>query len=214
MKYDIILFDLDGTLTDSKPGILNSATYALKSFGIEMDDMGNLNKFIGPPIRDSFRNNFGLAEDDVEKAVAKYREYFSVTGMFENSVYDGIIDLLEQLKKSGVTLAIATSKVEFYAAKIAEHFNFKHYFTTISGCEMDGTGSSKKEVITAALDRLDLSRQKRVVMIGDREHDILGAKQTGITSIGITWGYGSHTELSAASANYIANSPKELIELL
>ncbi|MCL2702328.1 MAG: HAD family hydrolase [Defluviitaleaceae bacterium] len=214
MAYDLCLFDLDGTITESGEGIVKSVCYALKHFGIDVTDQNGLTKFIGPPLGESFRLYYGFSQEKVQAAMAKYHEYYSVTGMFENSVYDGIIELLEKLRADGVTLAVATAKPTVYSEKIAERFDFKKYFVLISGSGMDGTRSQKSEVISYALDKLDPAGQKRAVMIGDRKYDITGAKQTGVDSIGVLWGYGSRGELEEAGARRIARTTAELYDML
>jgi len=211
---NLCLFDLDGTLTDPKVGITKSVSFALQSFGIEVTDMDELTKFIGPPLRDSFREFYGFSEMEAEEAVSKYREYFGVTGMFENVIYDGVIDMLRRLKDKGITMAIATSKAAVYAEKIAEHFGFRQYFELVAGSEFDGTRSQKSEVISYALSIVDPGRKKDIVMIGDREHDIIGARETGIDSIGVTWGYGTRAELEDAGAMRIVDSLDELCRLI
>jgi len=210
MKYDICLFDLDGTLTDSQAGIINSAKYALSHFGIESNS-ATLRKFIGPPLRNSFKSHYGFSEEKAELAVAKYREYFAETGIWENEVYPGIHELLGELKKRGNILAVATSKAYFFAEKILERFELKDYFDFAAGSELDGTRSKKSDVINFALDFLDPIRNKNCVMIGDREHDINGAKEAAVHSIGVTYGYGSREELESAGAEAIAENIEELL---
>ena len=205
----LCLFDLDGTLTDSKTGILNSAEYALKAVGIKTSAYsGNLDKLIGPPIRDAFRLIHPFTDAEVEEVVRKYREYFATKGLLENEVYPGIMDMLSKLDSQGINMAIATSKATVYAVRIAEHFGFAKYFDVIMGSELDGSRSRKSEVIQAVLDNL-ISAEK-IIMIGDREHDIIGAKETGVASVGVTWGYGTRQELEAAGAINIVDSAEEL----
>lgn len=211
---DLCLFDLDGTLTDPKEGITKSVSHALKSFGIVVPDLNELTIFIGPPLRDSFRKYYNFSETEAETAVAKYREYFSETGIFENSLYEGVIDMLTRLRDNGIKIVIATSKPTVYAEKIAEHFGFKKFMGLVAGSELDGTRSRKSEVIEYALSIIDPERKKMPVMIGDREHDIIGAKEIGIASIGVTWGYGSRSELEEAWATKIVASPNELCRLI
>ncbi len=214
MIRTIYLFDLDGTLTDPQEGITKSIRYALDAFGIQEEDASKLMRFIGPPIRDAFREYYDFTEEEAEQAVAKFREYFSVKGIFENVPYDGVVQALKRLKEEGLTLAIATSKATVYAKQIAEHFEFAQYFDFIAGCEMDGTRSRKSEVIQYALDAVDPKRQRPVVMIGDREHDVIGAKEMGIDGVGVTWGYGSRKELQEAGAKWIVDTAEELVDLL
>jgi phosphoglycolate phosphatase len=216
-KY--ILFDMDGTITDSKPGILRSMQYAMKSFGVEIKD-GELNDYsfmLGPPLRDSVRvikERFGINGSE-EAAVAKYREYYIQKGMFENTLYPGIPELLKDLKDAGKTVILATSKVEKYARQILEHFELLKYFDFTSGAELDGRRSDKTEVILHALGHFKILSDKekaKAVMIGDRHHDINGAAKAGIESIGVLYGYGGAEEF--ARADHTANNADELAGLL
>ena len=211
---DLCLFDLDGTLTDPKVGITKSVAYALNSFGIHIADLDDLTRFIGPPLRDSFQDFYNFTEAQAEEAVSKYREYFSVTGIFENTLYNGILEMLAYLKDENVTMVIATSKPTVYAERIAEHFGFMKYFSLVSGCEFDGTRSRKSEVICYALDIVDPGRNMTAAIIGDREHDIIGGRETSINSIGVTWGYGSRFELEEANATWIVDTTDELCRLI
>ncbi len=211
---DIIFFDLDGTLTDSGDGIKNSAAYALNKFGIPVPGRDELNKFIGPPLAGSFKNLFGMSDEDADLAVAYYREYYAVKGIFENSLYDGVTDMLEALKKAGKTIVLATSKPEIYANQILKYFGIYDCFTHVCGAEMDHRRTDKHEVIEYALETAGVTDRRRVIMVGDRHHDIDGAKKSHLDSIGVTFGYGRKKELSEAGADYIVNGAKELTELL
>jgi len=215
MGYDICLFDLDGTLTDPKEGITKSFQYALSSFGIH-EDLDNLTKFIGPPLRESFREYYGLTGEDEERVVVKYREYFSTAGIYQNKVYEGIPDLLMKLRQKDKILAVATSKLDTYACQILEYFELSEYFSFIAGDLLDGsrTRNGKVEVINWALDNLNKDRKLKTVMIGDRKHDIIGASQTSINSIGVTWGYGSIDELVSSGATTIIDSPDILYDII
>jgi phosphoglycolate phosphatase len=208
------LFDLDGTLTDPKIGITKSVQYSLKAFGINIDNPDELIHFIGPPLRDSYKIYHSFSDDEAEKAVEKYREYFSETGIFENSIYDGIERLLQMQYAMKKTLAVATSKPTVYAEKILRHFHIDQYFSFVSGSELDGTRSQKELVIRHALDNLKAVSVQEAVMIGDREHDILGAKKLGMDSIGVLYGYGTYEELSSVAADYIVHSVDKLSALL
>ncbi|AGC68883.1 5'-nucleotidase [Thermoclostridium stercorarium subsp. stercorarium DSM 8532] len=213
-KYTNILFDLDGTLTDPKVGITKSVAYALKSFGIEVKDLDSLCKFIGPPLRVSFRDYYGFSEEECNRAVEKYREYFSETGMFENRVYPGIEELLKSLKKNGRKLFVATSKPTVFAVKILEHFDLLRYFDDVSGSELDGSRDRKGDVIRFALQKNGLTGLTNVVMVGDREHDVVGAKENNIDVIGVLYGYGDRAELEKAGADYIVENVENLHSLL
>jgi len=214
-KY--ILFDLDGTLTDPKVGICTCAQYALKEFGIEEPDLDKLEPFIGPPLKDSFMKYYHLTEEQAEQAIVKYRERFSVTGKFENKVYEGIPELLKDLKDYGYQLAVASSKPECFVKDILVHFNIARYFDVVVGSELDGSRVDKAEVIQEALNRLFHYRafqKNQIVMIGDRKFDVEGAKNMGVTSVAVGYGYGSAKELKAAKADYLANTVAELRALL
>ncbi|MBD5465935.1 MAG: HAD family hydrolase [Lachnospiraceae bacterium] len=213
-SYDIILFDLDGTLTDPGVGITNSVAYALEKYHIQVEDRKQLYRFIGPPLHESFENDYGFSEEEAKTAVEYYREYFKEKGMFENVVYEGISELLRNLKDRGKTLVVATSKPEIFAKQILEHFGLKEYFTYIAGANMDGTRTKKDEVIRYALQSCGISQVAGVVMVGDREHDIMGANKVGLDSIGVLFGYGSRKELTDAGATYIAESVDMLSEIL
>ncbi len=211
---DIVFFDLDGTITDSGDGIKNSAAYALNKFGIPVPSRDELNKFIGPPLVGSFRNMFGMSDEDADLAVVYYREYYAVKGIFENALYDGVTDMLEATKKAGKTIVLATSKPEIYANQILKYFGIYDYFTHVCGAEMDHKRTDKHEVIEYALETAGVTDRSRVIMVGDRHHDIDGARKSGLDSIGVTFGYGSEAELKEAGADYIVNDAKELTELL
>ena len=215
-KYEIFLFDLDGTITDSALGITNSVMYALKKFGIEETDRTKLYKFIGPPLTESFEKFYGFTKEQSLDGVKYYREYYAVKGIFENSVYEGLAETLESLKNEGYILAVATSKPEEYAKRIADKFGFTKYFAGIYGATMDGSLIRKADVIRYALDNLGVERENydQVVMVGDRNNDIYGAKENGIQVIGVLYGYGDLAELQSAGADYIAKMPEEIAQII
>jgi phosphoglycolate phosphatase len=200
---------LDGTLTNSKEGIGNSLRYALDFLGVETK-VENISPFIGPPMRYSFRNHFGMSEEMTEIAVKKYREYFAEKGIFENELYPGIIEMLKRVKAGGARTAMATSKVTEYAERIAVHFEIREYFDFICGSEWSGGRSAKKEIISDTL-KLFCATPERAVMFGDRKYDIIGAREAGIDGIGVSWGFGSIEELKEAGATVIINSPDEIL---
>jgi phosphoglycolate phosphatase len=214
MNYEYILFDLDGTITDSGIGITNSVIYALKKFGIEVKDRSELRRFIGPPLLYSFENFYNLSKDESKNAVEYYREYYREKGIFENLVYDGFEDLLKKLIANNKTLVVATSKPHVFAKQILEHFNLAKYFTFIAGDEFDGTRGKKADVIKYALESCNIDDLSKVIMVGDREHDILGAKSVGIDSMGVLFGYGDRDELENAGADFIANTTDEIGEIV
>ncbi len=214
MKYNTILFDLDGTLTDPGLGITNSVMHALKKRGIDIPDRSELYKFIGPPLIDSFMNFYGMDREEAVEAVKDYREYYSVTGIFENLVYDGIEELLHELKEAGYKIALATSKPEHFAKQILDHYNLSTYFDFVGGALMDESRTKKHEVIEYVLENMKISDTDKVLMIGDREHDVLGAKTMGIDCLGVLFGYGDLEELTNAGAKYIAKDVTDLKLLL
>jgi phosphoglycolate phosphatase len=207
---DPILFDLDGTLTESGPGIISSVRYALASMGQPALDDERLRRFIGPPLLDSFRDICGFDPAEVVVAIAAYREYYATDGQYENAVYNGIPELLVALRDAGRTLAVATSKAEVFASSILDHFALSEHFATVVGSELDGRRTAKSEIITEALARLGRPTGGSV-MIGDRSHDVRGAVAVGVGSIGVLWGYGDDAELTAAGADALAATPIELL---
>lgn len=213
-EYKYILFDLDGTLTDPAVGITTSVAYALEKFGIKVDDISTLNHFIGPPLLDSFMEDYGFTEDQAKNAIEYYRERFRVKGLYENIVYDGILGMLKELKKSGKELILATSKPEPFAKEIMQHFGLDKYFLFIAGSNFDGTRTAKSEVIEYALENAGVIDKTSCIMIGDRKHDIAGAKKTSLDSIGVLYGYGSREELESAGATYIAETVDDITKLI
>ena len=218
-KY--ILFDLDGTISDSKPGILRSMQYAARHFGIEIKDeeLDSYSFFLGPPLQDSFKNYFKFDEKKTKEAVLKYREYYKPIGMFDNKLYPGIENLLKELKDSGKIVILATSKAEKLATEILEYFDILKYFDFIGGAELDGNRSKKDEVIEYCLAHFGIVSDKekaKTIMVGDRSHDIIGAKKTGIESVGVLYGYGNLEELTQGEykADYIVKDVGELAALL
>ena len=211
----ILLFDLDGTLTDPKEGITKCVQYALKHFGIE-EELSNLLCFIGPPLIDSFMQFYGFDEEMAKLAVDKYRERFRDIGIFENGVYDGIIELLAACKEWGYSIGLATSKPEEFARRILDKYMLSEYFDEVTGSTMDGSINTKTAVIKEAFRRMNISDEVKanVIMIGDREHDIIGAKNCGIESMGVKFGYAEDGELEAAGADYIVETVKDLKDLL
>ena len=210
--YKYLLFDLDGTLTDPAEGITNSVAYALNKFGIVVADKRTLYKFIGPPLVDAFAEYYGFSKEDSEKATAFYRETFRVKGLYENRAYDGVPEMLEELNHKGRKLIIATSKPEEFTMKILKHFDLLKYFDFVAAATFDATRNSKDKVIAYALENLGIKDRSEVVMIGDRHHDIDGAKDNGIDSIGVLWGFGSREELETAGVTHIAENIREILK--
>jgi phosphoglycolate phosphatase len=206
-----VIFDLDGTLTDSGEGIMNCATYALEHFGLPIPDRESLRVFVGPPLRDTFFQ-FGVPGDRLDEAVAVYRERYIPTGMFENAPYDGIEELLIKLNADGHRLFVATSKPEWMAVEILTKFGLAQHFEIIAGATMDGSRDAKADVIAYLLNKL--SDVPTIIMVGDTAFDVTGAAAHGIPTIGVSWGYGKVEDMEKAGAKAIAHTMEELVELL
>ena len=212
MSWDVVLFDLDGTLTDSGEGVGNGVLYALDKLGLPAPEQSELRKYLGPPLWDSFRDYAGVTDPiEMKRAVDFYREYYNETGKFENKVFDGIPELLIELNAKGKRLAVATSKVDYSALSILQHFNLDHHFDVIAGSDESGAERGTKGlVIEHALNELRMCDGTSIVMIGDREHDIHGAKQHGLPAIGVLYGYGDLAELETAGASKIVATVSDL----
>ena len=211
---DIVLFDLDGTLTDAAPGIVNSLKYALDDMGIEHPDDETIRTFLGPPLDITFREYFGLTAEQSRAGIVKYRERYHDVGELENAVYPGIPEVLQRLTAAGAVLAVSTSKPTASATRILEHFDLAPYFAFIGGAAMDTSRDSKALVIAHTLEELagqgvDVPAAAKT-MVGDREHDVLGAAQFDIPTIGVLWGYGTREELESAGAAVIVGTPDDL----
>lgn len=215
MRWNTVLFDLDGTLTDPGVGITKAVQYALRHYGIDVPDRRKLEKFIGPPLHLAFTEYYGFAPEQALEAVEKFREYYNVTGWHENIPYDGISALLDDLRKAGVKLVVATSKPETTALRVLEHFGLTDKFDVICGAPMhDAEASKKAAVIRRALRDADVSDLSKTIMVGDRRHDIEGAHETGLAAIGVLYGYGDAAEHAAAGADYLAENMQALRDLL
>lgn len=210
--YKYVLFDLDGTLTNPEVGITTSVMYALEKFNIKVEDRKALHPFIGPPLKYSFKEFYGLSEEESELAVKYYRERFSAKGLYENEVYDGVEKILQQLKESGKVIILATSKPEVFAVKILEHFKLDSYFDFVAGATMDGSRGEKADVIRYALQISGITDTSQAIMIGDRNYDILGARENGMDSIGVLFGFGDYEELTKAGANYIVERVEDIMK--
>lgn len=213
--FQTVIFDLDGTLTDPAKGITNSFKHSLKSFGGQIPSYKELCTFIGPPLKDTFRQHFNYDDEKTNEAVKRYREYFTRKGLFENKVYKEIPEVLEVLNMLGKKCYVATSKPEAYSVRILDHFGLAKYFRRICGSNLDESRSNKDEVIAYTLDAAKISDDEKstVLMVGDRMHDILGAKRNGIQSCGVLYGYGSKEELEEAGADYIAKNVSEVLKI-
>lgn len=214
MSYKQIFFDLDGTLIDSKKGIFNAVHYTLDKMGIPLNArVSDLNPFIGPPLRESFINLFNFSTELAETATSIYREYYSDKGLYEYTIYEGIKESLEELYQTGILLSVVTSKAEVYAKRIIESTGLGVYFQTISGCEINGLRSTKFELIQYTLHKFKLNPSAHIIMVGDRHHDLRGAKQAGIHSAAVLYGYGPKEELLNENPNVIIKTPGNLVIL-
>ena len=213
-NYDLILFDLDGTITDSKEGITKSVQYALNKYGIIIDNPDKLLPFVGPPLHKSFEIFYGFDEKKSFEAVDFFREYFKEKGIFENEVYSGMKELLINLKKEGKTVALATSKPQLFAEQILKHFDLHHLFDYIKGSNLDGSMTDKTEIIADVLTNLKHFEKSKTVMIGDRDYDIIGARNNNIDSIAAGYGFGTEEEIEKIAPTFVAENIKQLKELL
>ena len=211
MSEKVILFDLDGTLTDSGEGITKCVKLALDHFGIPVESLDSLRYFVGPPLRDSFVKA-GVPEERVEEAIAVYRSRYTTVGLFENTPYPGIRELLEKLSSLGYRLFVATSKPEEMAVRILQKFDLHRYFEEICGATLDKSRDSKSAVIAYLLESAGNTRN--VIMVGDTAYDVIGAAEHGIPTVGVSWGYGKVEEMMASGAVAIANTTEELLFLL
>src|SRR5258708_32447571 len=209
-----VLFDLDGTLTDPREGILGCFKYALKKLQIAAPADRELERFIGPPLWESFSTLCGSNDKGVvEQAVVLYRERFAAKGMFENRIYPGIADALASLQQTGAQLFVVTSKARVFAEPIVEHFGLSRFFRSVHGSELDGSYAEKSELIARTLSSESLAADE-TVMVGDRAHDVIGAKANGVFSVGALWGFGSREELTSAGADLLCRSPKKILDLI
>lgn len=214
MNHKYILFDLDGTLTDPKEGITKSVEHALNHFGIKVYDLDDLIPFIGPPLKSSFQNFYALNDEHADEAVAKYREYYVPKGMYENRVFDGVHEMLSGLCEAGYTLILATSKPEVMAVQVMRHFGLDKYFAHMCGSTLGDERGTKGLVIKYALELAGITDPDDAIMVGDKSHDIKGAKENGLRSIGVLYGYGTSAELQEARPDYIVSNVIELYDLL
>ena len=212
MEY--ILMDLDGTLTDSKEGITKCLQYALQYFGVNVDDLSTLEKYIGPPLEQTFREGFGFGKEQAEVAIEKYRERFAPVGIYENKLYAGMEEALQRLKESGKVLIVATSKPEKFAVTILKHFGIDGYFDDICGADPETNRNKKEEVIRYALEKHELVDLSDVLMVGDRKYDVEGARACGVSCMGVLYGFGNREELEDAGAEYIAETVEDMVQIL
>ncbi len=212
MKY--ILLDLDGTITNPAEGITKCFEYALNYFGIQVESRTQLEQFIGPPLRQSFKEGFGFDDAKATEAIAKYRERFTPIGMYENEVYPGMEQALQSLKDAGKVLIVATSKPEHMAKKILAHFKLDGYFEDICGSCDDSNRNEKDEVIRYALEKHGITGLEDVLMVGDRKFDVIGAEKCGLKCMGVLYGFGDREELESAGAAYIAETVEDMARII
>lgn len=212
--YDIVLFDLDGTLTESAEGIINSVIFALGKMGIEETDKEKLKAFVGPPLDESFIKYYGFDQEGAKEAIEKYRIYYREKGIFEAPLYANVEKTLVQLKEDGKKLFVATSKPEVFARQILEHLGISHLFFDVVGANLDGSKTNKDEVITYLLERNGITDKVKVVMVGDREHDVIGAKKVGVACVGVLYGYGNYEELKNVGADYIVEKIEDVLSIV
>lgn len=213
-RYNTIFFDLDGTLSDSALGIIRCLQYSLEKVGIMETEIEKLRCFIGPSLTETYMEGYKMNEQEAMRATAFYRERFEREGIKENAMFEGVGEMLEALKKQQKTLVLATAKPTEHAKEIISYYQIDHYFTVIAGSNFDGTREHKGEVIEFALSQLENVDLERTLMIGDRKHDILGARENGIAAVGVSYGYGSMTELTESNPKKIVHSVAELNKLL
>lgn len=210
MKFPVLFFDLDGTLTDSSKGICRCARYALEKGGYPVEPEEAYLSWIGPPLEESFQERIGVSPAEAGRLVAFYRERYSRVGLFENRVYDGIPPLLQELKAAGARMAVATGKPTAFSRRILAEFHLLEYFETVSGIPLSGAPLSKHRVIEAAMAQMALPHRDRCLMIGDRRHDAEGAQLSGIPCAYVLYGFGSRTEAEASGAEYVLKTVDDL----
>ena len=213
MKLKRVFFDLDGTLTDSMPGITRGVQYALKHYGIHVDDLSVLKPFVGPPLFDSFKRYYNFSDKDANDAIYVFREYYDVKGWMDNAPFDGVEDMLKTLKEAGLELYVATSKPEETAKKVLEYFQLTEYFKFIGGASMDESRDTKTDVVRHVLAQ-PMMQGRRVLMVGDRNDDMRGAADCGLDAAGALYGYGSREELEPFGPVLLAESCEELTDKL
>ena len=212
---DIVLFDLDGTISDASPGMLTGFRLVFDRFGLEQPDDASISRHFGPPLAVTWREVYGMSDEQIVEGLRVYREYYHDVGMFENNLFEGIPELLHSLDDAGITLSTATSKPEFSATRIIEHFGLRDHFTFIGAADLDGTRDSKSAVIAHTLQALNADASSHhIVMVGDRRHDVEGAREHGIDTIGVLWGYGDAAELTEAGAMTLVDEPHQISEKL
>lgn len=214
MRFQTILFDLDGTLTDPGLGITNSILYAMEQLGMALPPREALYQFIGPPLLEEFQKVFGVSRETSETMLRHFRVYFADRGIYENSVYPGIPEMLNRLRAAGCRLILATSKPEMFAEQVLAHFDLLPAFSAVCGSDIDETRTAKDAVIAYALASASVGELSRTIMVGDRRHDMVGGKANGLATMGVLYGYGSREELTQSGADFLAPSVEDVAEML
>ena len=213
-KYDIIAFDLDGTLSDPAKGLVEGFVYAFRKMGVDYGTRESLKRFIGPPLIETWMPEFGFTYEEAERAVILFREYYNIYGWWDNKIYDGIVELLDGLKRAGKKIVLTTSKPEDTALDILNLFDIRKYFDFVGGASSHKTRERKSEVIEYVLESIGCTDPSTVVLVGDRIYDAKGALEAGIDSIGVLWGHGSYEEITTSPFTYVASSPMEVLGML
>ena len=213
-KYNIIAFDLDGTLTNPEKGLVKSFSYTFDKMGIPYNSADELKRFIGPPLYEEWQRCFGLTPEESAKALLFFREYYAEYGWWDNEIYPGVADMLKALKSGGKKIILATSKPEVFAKKILDLFEISCYFDFIGGASSDKTRDKKHEVLTYSLDAVGATDKDQCILVGDRVYDAEGAKICGIDSLGVLYGHGSYEEIESAGFTYVCNDVSDVTKLL
>ena len=213
-KYDTVLFDLDGTLTDPESGLISSFKYALDKMGVEYGTAESLKRFIGPPLYSEWKRVFEFSDEEADRALLTFREYYARYGWWDNKIYGGIAEMLAQLKATGFLLAVATSKPEIFAKKVLKLFEIDKYFDFVGAADTDRTRDKKQEVIDYVFENIGEDKRARAVLVGDRKYDAEGAKISGIDSIGVLWGHGSESEVAESGFDFVAKEPSDVLKIL
>ncbi len=214
MKKEAIFFDLDGVISDSKEGITKSVDYAMQKFGVKASSPDEYLSFVGPPLMNQFQNVCGFDEKKAQKAVEYYREYYTKTGIFENSMYAGMDNVLKMLHQKGVKILLATSKPTEFARQIIDRYGILSYFDDVCGSSMDNSRTKKEDVISYAMEKNGLQNPDAILMVGDRKHDIIGARACKMDCVAVEYGYGSHEEFLEYHPRYMVSDMDELYRLL
>ncbi len=212
--YDIVAFDLDGTLSDPAAGLVDGFVYAFRKMGIEYGERDSLRRFIGPPLIETWMPEFNLSYEEAERAVLLFREYYNIYGWWDNTIYPGIRELLLELRERGKTVVLTTSKPEDTAEDVLRLFDIRKYFDFVGGASSHKTRERKSEVIEYVLSSIGAHDKSRCVLVGDRVYDAVGARECGIASVGVLWGHGGAGEINSSGFDYTVSSPEELLSIV